>query len=273
MERNPLRIVFILCASHSGGTLLSLLLGAHSQVCSVGAVHNLPKYAGSDSNRGRCTCGAHGLENCAFWSVVNRELERQGRSVTDLDINAKDPERFRTDNEMLFSAVARASGTNVIVDSSKGMGRYARLCEAGFAEVLAVYLLRSPYGRVNSVMRRKELTEGLRSTVSTMRKALRLTKGRPAVGLRYEELAERPRESLQRVMPALGLAFEEEQLDLEGREFHNLGGNHMRFSGVGEIRVDRKWRREMPWRRKLLVTLVTGPAYLWTLARMRLGMK
>jgi len=58
--------VFVLAASHSGSTLLTLLLNSHPEVATVGeltsgAVRNVPSY--------RCSCRTP-IEECAFWRRV-----------------------------------------------------------------------------------------------------------------------------------------------------------------------------------------------------------
>jgi sulfotransferase family protein len=68
------RLVYILAASHSGSTLLAMLLGAHPEVCSVGelkctSMRNIERY--------RCSCGMPILQ-CPFWRDVRGALERRG---------------------------------------------------------------------------------------------------------------------------------------------------------------------------------------------------
>lgn len=67
------RLVYILAASHSGSTLLAMLLGAHKEACSVGEL-KLTNLGSID--RYRCSCGKP-IRKCEFWSSVHdRMLER-----------------------------------------------------------------------------------------------------------------------------------------------------------------------------------------------------
>lgn len=261
-------VAFILCASHSGGTLLSLLMGAHSKVFSVGAIHNLPKYAGAevphvstDGVTEPCTCGAATLLECSFWSQVDKELDKQGTSLQQLDITGNDPARFRRDNQLFYDAVATVSGAELIVDSSKDMSRYFKLKQAAFAEIRPVYLLRSPHGRVNSIAKYRGFWRATRSTARSVPKAIRFIGDSEFVGVLYEELAREPERELRRIMDGFSLEFEAAQLELSGREFHNIGGNQMRFTGSTVVRLDDKWRRQLSWSQKLMVTLLAGPSY------------
>jgi hypothetical protein len=54
-------------------------------------------------------------------------------------------------------------------------------------------------------------------------------------------LASEPRAALQAIHAWLDLPFEEQQLDLGGRDRHNLNGNRFRFDPGGPIRVDLEW--------------------------------
>ena len=70
------RLVYILAASHSGSTLLAMLLNGHRDVCSVGELKatNL-----GDVERYRCSCGTS-IAECAFWRDVTAGMARRGLS-------------------------------------------------------------------------------------------------------------------------------------------------------------------------------------------------
>lgn len=74
VDRNSVRLIYILAASHSGSTLLSMLLGSHPDVCTVGeiklgALGNVEEYL--------CSCRIP-IRVCPFWIAVGREMERRG---------------------------------------------------------------------------------------------------------------------------------------------------------------------------------------------------
>jgi hypothetical protein len=68
------RMAYILAASHSGSTLLAMLLGAHPEVCTVGELKatNL-----GDPGRYRCSCGAL-IRECGFWREVSEAMAARG---------------------------------------------------------------------------------------------------------------------------------------------------------------------------------------------------
>lgn len=78
MSSEPLkhktRLAYILAASHSGSTLLSMLLNAHKEVGSVG---ELKITSLGDVNQYRCSCGQK-IRDCLFWSSITREMSNRG---------------------------------------------------------------------------------------------------------------------------------------------------------------------------------------------------
>ena len=67
------KVVFIASLSHSGSTLLDLMLNAHPDVASVGELKQLGRFARLEkpNRRLRCTCGADSLLTCEFWTKVS----------------------------------------------------------------------------------------------------------------------------------------------------------------------------------------------------------
>ncbi len=70
------RLAYILAASHSGSTLLSMLLGSHPQITTIGEM-NLSSRAMGDLDRYRCSCGQF-IRQCSFWQSVSQAMRRRG---------------------------------------------------------------------------------------------------------------------------------------------------------------------------------------------------
>lgn len=68
------RLAYIQAASHSGSTLLAMLLNSHPAVCTVG---ELKITALGDVQRYRCSCGAPILQ-CPFWCGVTADMRAAG---------------------------------------------------------------------------------------------------------------------------------------------------------------------------------------------------
>ena len=152
-DRDRVRLLYILAASHSGSTLLAMLLGSHPEVCTVGEMKHTSI---GDVDRYRCSCGAL-IRQCDFWNAVTADVRSQGfdfevgRGHTDFATNAPPAAKrllrplhrgpvlelvrdlglncipgwrrhaagVQARNAALAAAVCRRSGRSVIVDSSK----------------------------------------------------------------------------------------------------------------------------------------------------------
>jgi len=70
-------IAYILAASHSGSTLLAMLLGAHPETCTAGEL-TLAHLGNVDQYR--CSCGEM-IRQCSFWSRVTESMADRGFPV------------------------------------------------------------------------------------------------------------------------------------------------------------------------------------------------
>src|SRR6185295_954940 len=86
---DAVKVVFIASLSHSGSTLLDLMLNAHPGVASVGELKQLGRFARMEkaNRRLRCTCGAATLLTCEFWGRVSGLTKTAtGRTIGDLNV-------------------------------------------------------------------------------------------------------------------------------------------------------------------------------------------
>ena len=81
MDDRKTRLVYILAASHSGSTLLAILLGGHPGICAVG---ELKATSMGDVDAYLCSCRAR-IRECPFWSGMKQEMADRGYAfdVTD----------------------------------------------------------------------------------------------------------------------------------------------------------------------------------------------
>lgn len=172
------KLAYILAASHSGSTLLSMLLGAHPQIATIGEMKLSAKAMG-DLDRYRCSCGSL-IQECAFWRQVREgmadrgfafDLACAGTDYREIDSRyarrllaashkgrlfeyvrdaalglspvwrSQLPEVHRR-NSALAATVARITGTKVIVDSSKSPLRLKYLLRNSELDVKVIRLIR-----------------------------------------------------------------------------------------------------------------------------------
>jgi hypothetical protein len=72
---------YILAASHSGSTLLTMLLNSHPQVATVG---ELKLSSLGDLSRYRCSCGQF-IRQCSFWQEVTEGMSSRGHEFDIAD--------------------------------------------------------------------------------------------------------------------------------------------------------------------------------------------
>jgi len=174
------RLVYILAASHSGSTLLAILLGSHPEICTIG---ELKATSMGDVDRYLCSCRAR-IRECPFWSAVGGDMADRGFDFdiadagTDL-VSGADPylkrllrplhrgpmlelvrdaalglspawrsriSRFQARNSALAESVCTRTGNNVIVDSSKVGIRLKYLLRNPTLEVKVVRMIRDGRG-------------------------------------------------------------------------------------------------------------------------------
>lgn len=68
------RLAYLLAASHSGSTLLTMLLGAQPGACTAG---ELKATSLGDADSYRCSCRAL-IRDCEFWQKIGRAMESRG---------------------------------------------------------------------------------------------------------------------------------------------------------------------------------------------------
>lgn len=260
------RIVYVASVTHSGSTLVDLVLGAHSQLESLGELKVLSRARNDKRERvlaGRCTCGADSKETCTFWRGVDARLRQEvGCGLHDVDLDAPDEPTFRSHNRALFAAASAVSGAAWIVDSSKSPRRLRRLLATGF-DVRPIHLTRSPYGVTYSHIKKgRSTTQGALRYTKTRLQLEWLLRGVPHATLRYESFVRQPEAEMGRIMAWLGLGFEPRQLDWTAGPHHNICGNRMRFATTPEIRLDEAWRNALSPLQKGAVAGLTWPARL-----------
>jgi len=175
---NLTQLAYILAASHSGSTLLSMLLGSHPQIATVGEI-KLSASAMGDIDCYRCSCGEL-IRKCNFWQKVKESMARQGydfdiadagtdyrkvdsryarlvlgplhrgrllESIRDAALRISPtwrrqlPEIHRR-NAALASAVSEITRTEVVVDSSKTALRLKYLLRNPELDVKVIRLIR-----------------------------------------------------------------------------------------------------------------------------------
>lgn len=292
-----MRVVYVAGWLRSGTTLLGRLLGGLPGAFALGELSGIWAAA---AHGDRCSCGQP-LPECPVWAAglaavaashgVGQSDLAEFASLTRSVLRTRDarrlaalvdrpqeewPESVRTYVNVvntLLHAVAKFSGAEFLVDSSKLPPGFLTLMLVPDVRVDVIQIIRDPRAVVNSEGRslQSKLGTGRGSPPgrSTLRSSFYWSTGNLAVQmfgrhadsfvqLRYEALTADPAGQLR--LLASGLQVPEPPGGLELGGEHLAVGNPSRFETRREVKPDIVWRTELSAPRRLLVSVATAPA-------------
>lgn len=276
---------FVMAHSFSGSTLLSFLLGAHPEIATVGEMfiaHGIDPetYVCSCGERiGECPfwrrvsleMAARGIlydvrRNQTSFSangvgpVSHRLLAAEprgplmeaarGAALALIPGARRELDRRLRTNEALAEVVTEMRGARAFVDASKRPGRLLHLRRIPSFDIRVIHLVRDGRAVARSTVRNLGITaeEGARSWTAAAQSSERVRALFPAerwLTLRHEDLCREPEATLDRVLRFVGVAPEGRVPDFRSAD-HHIIGNRMRLSHTSEVRLDERWRTEMP---------------------------
>ena len=288
-----LKVLYIAGWGRSGSTLLDMLLGQIDGFLSTGEL----RYVWERGVIGDWTCGCQrSVKTCPLWSkvldaiAVSREPEartivewqrqatrfrhtRRLLARTSTDVAGDDAlHSYINVMQRLYSAIGEATGSRVIIDSSKRPSDAAALTLAPNLDLYVVHLVRDPravaysWGRRQSGIDRHGVVDSTISWVTwnLMSDGVRRKLPQRSMLVRYESFVNDPQKTLTRIVEMVG----EDPLrvpDAHGKIFdvketHTVSGNPGRFrSGSIEVRSDDEWRDRLRWRQMLGATVLALP--------------
>ena len=272
------KFVFLMGPSHSGTTLLTLLLSRYSEIVTIGELKatsrgNLDQY--------RCSCGDLIL-SCPFWLSVADEAKKKGlkfsledfgthfsqggpitrrllyaslrgpvfEMVRDLLIDLLPLTRRYRDrvirtNQELVEIISGKLGGEMFLDGSKDPIRLKYLSRIDSWDISVIEMVRDGRATCYSYMNNYEYTmeKAAREWRQTCLEFEHITQIIPAqkiISTRYEDLCGNPEGEIGRILGFLNISSA--QSDTPEKETHILG-NSMRLSGDMKIVHDAKWKR------------------------------
>ena len=284
------RVLFVMGHGSSGTTILGNTLGEVDGFFHAGELRTI--WAEALAGLQTCGCGRP-IRECPVWSKVleagfpglnDAEAQRLARLHRDtirvrytlrlLRANAGATADWPALREYasvagrLYGSIGDATGARVVVDTSKRTGDAALLRLVPGIQPYVLHVVRDPRAVAYSWSHRSgsppsELaTAGEWLAFSALGETvkLRLGRGRSMV-LRHEDFAERPRESLERVLRFVGAAGTPVPLSgpgdrtVEFGENHTVAGHWTRFNrGPTELRLSTEWKSKQRPGQRLLVT-------------------
>jgi hypothetical protein len=283
----PLKVIFIAGAGHSGSTVLDKVVGHVKGFASCGEVRH---YWSSRL----CSCGAR-VEECPYWTSVFRRAFGEHpwidiAELVDLQFRAvrtrptkllamsrsrrpgsRDGDPFARYSELrdrLYAAIAEESGARVLVDSTKVPGDAYAAAIHSRAELYVVQLVRDPR-RVAASWERAGQMSPLKSSAywlwwnSILEVLLRREFPDRFLRVTYEDFCADPQRVVRSICTHVGEPdaqlprFLDERTVELGRT-HMLGGNVSVFS-EGATAIAEPGGRRAPARIRLLSTLPALP--------------
>jgi hypothetical protein len=261
-------LVYILGAGHCGSTLLNLLLNGHSQMVGLSEISNIGRYASSAEETWPDTV------DITFWQEVERCYEStSGQSFDEIDISnpswktvrswdRKDITSYGRINRDILSCIAEKSGASLLVDASKRWQRLYVLQQSGLFPIKVIHLIRDGRGVVNSYIRKYDnFGAALRRWAAPALCAFYLRRKFKAsdwLQTRYEDLAMKPKATLQYICEFLQVNFESDMLAYRQHPDVGIGGNRMRIRQDEWILLEERWRQEFSCLDRIKFALLGG---------------
>ncbi len=240
-------LLYLAGLSHSGSTLLDLLLSGHPQVVGLGEIHpmvepELRQRQLEVSHWAHCSCGRI-LERCSVWGPHFRRLRENPDEGAIYHLRR------------LLQDLEERSGNVVYTDSSKHRGPLARYLDLrhdlpGQDSLKAIHLLKDARGYALSARRRfpGRFLGGVRHLLHWYRENRALERtlraaGVPTITVSYEEVCFRTVATVERITAFLNLPPAPEMEELGGARGHVGTGNPMRLdeSRSSRILYDHRW--------------------------------
>jgi hypothetical protein len=265
MGAASMKVIYITGASHSGSTLLAMMLNAHPEIISVGELYKLNMKLKKNAETGGyppCSCGAPSLWECGLWSRVNKRiLAKTNGSLDDLGVlDYSNMDARSSANAVVLRAISEVTGKPIVVDSSKTIERLAYLLRLKELHVHPIVLLRDPKGQVSSIRRKYGGFFGpilrYERVYERLRRELRSIPHSVAC---YEDLVRHPEQTLQHLLKSLGLDFHPQQLKWGHDANHFVGGNRLRRQrpNNSELILDERWRRSLTRTQAAVIDLLS----------------
>ncbi len=246
------RVVFIASLSHSGSTLLDLILGGHPRFVGLGEVARVLEAGPSGLEKTRqvlCSCGSR-MEECDFWSKVADGLQ----TSRDLGLD----EKYRL---VLETFASMFGPEHVLVDSSKYIPPLRMLHQDDQIDLRVLYMIKDVRAYVVSQVddaRRESFGFRKRIPAYHFREwhqgNQRIQRFLAEHDIRhfqlgYEELCLHPKAMIEKICGFLGESPVPSMTALQDSSSHVIRGNRMRSQPEKRQRIsyDHRWFRRNEW--------------------------
>jgi len=281
-----LRVIYITGWWHSGGTILSRILGNSEDAVYVGELRDYWRIR--FLNYDICSCG-ESFSDCEFWQEVSKkhlsvfpsinykklknefnEIENWSNyfKLRSLIRNKKDNplkstvEKYLAHNVQLYENISQITGKKIIVDSSRNLGRLLTLLSSDKIEMYTINITRDPRAAINSLIQKdiRNYNENRQSTILNILNwniknilTLDIMKNIDAdmgENIFYKDFSMYPAQTLQMLEKRLKLPLNYEvvngQCSINLEGGHIISGNRNKFN-TGKTKII----RDIKWKKRL----------------------
>jgi len=227
MGKGNRKLILIMAPSHSGSTLVDLVISSATEAFGLGEIHAIRK----DKYKSREVpiCSIH-HENCTFWNESRwNKIENyliQNRVKRQLS-------RFINYRYKLYDYLMKESGKRVLIDSSKypEWVQYSmKKIKQTNIEVYLVYLLRDPRAICNSWHRKypewsmDKIISEHKANLKKMNNVFEEAAVKK-IKVYYEDIATEPNHSFGRLFSFMNENYSQDYIKYWQYEHHHIGGN------------------------------------------------
>ncbi len=246
------RIVYIASLTHSGSTLLDLMLGGHSRFIGLGEVARFLERSLEESRQATCSCG-YKMDECLFWSKVASHFQSHNTLS------------FEDKYTLVLETFENVFGQNYIpVDSSKHLPPLEVLNSQLKLDIKVLYIIKDvrnfTISRIDNMNRKRKhwwrnsfrrvpihiFWEWYIKNIKMQR--FFAEQNMQVFQIGYEELCLYPSRMLQKICDFLEEKMEPAMLTLKKSDSHVMRGNRMRYQeDKAEILYDHRWFFRNEW--------------------------
>jgi hypothetical protein len=281
---SKVKLIYIVSASHSGSTLLDLLLSHHSRIQGVGEVMHLDEWVNKDL---LCTC-TNPISRCPFWSNILSKLNAE----TPFQLNGfiksalanstpafhfgfdKKKNSYATATYRLFSTIQHLTGKDYILDSSKSLGRLKALLLSDKFEIKVLHLIRDVRSVAASGLK-QHIRPSFQAETRTKKIPVSITALKWLLGnwsleniaksqsfsyqrVFYEDLVLDPAAVMTRVVSSLDLEWDSLCLQPKSEDVHNISGSRWRFAKNTNVSPHFLKDPQLKGYQKVLIAAISG---------------
>ncbi len=256
-------LVLINSLSHSGSTVLSMVLSGHDKLVSLGEIFQVlredPHYW-LDNTNATCSCGAK-ASKCKIWGAALQEMVRD----TKPDATKKKYDSISDRYQILLKTFAEVYGNDTTaIDTSKGFRHLQMSTEDPKLDIRLIFLMRDARAyatsqtRIARTQQRKGLRKFKQSAAFQLLKWYYCNRRRQkhiqrhnlnAVQMSYESLCFHSEETVQNICNTLGIDYQKKMICLSDSRHHILQGNSMRLNQKKQasLSYDSRWQGNHDW--------------------------